>query len=72
MILHLIGRSKSEKTYLLEYWHRIPFFHKVVEIPRIHPFPFKLNDVTYDLVDYQYRLDFSRTGVGRCEQQDDE
>jgi hypothetical protein len=34
--------------------------------------PFKLNSVTYDLVDYQYQFDFSRNGVGCFEQQDDE
>ncbi len=34
-------------------------------------FPFKLNNITYDLVDYQYQLGLSQTAIGPSEQQDD-
>ncbi len=38
---------------------------------QLRRFPFKLNNVTYDPVDYQYQLGLSRIAVGPSEQQDD-
>ena len=39
-MIRLTRPSKPKKNFLLEYYHNILFFHKVVETPRIHPYAF--------------------------------